>query len=63
MPTLKAEIRAPRETYQRNVTQCQDPYAMHTLGCQIYRKSRRIRASGQGAICRYVGLGVGFGCF
>lgn len=38
----------------------QEPYAMHAQHCQTYRKSGRIRASGQWAICPYGGLGVGF---
>ena len=46
-----------------NVTQSQDPYAMHTLSHQIYRRSGRIRTSGRGMICRDGRLGVGFRYF
>jgi len=57
----KRKSKAPRETYPRNASVIQEPYAMHIQDCQSYRKSCHIRTSGPWAVYRHYWLAANFG--
>lgn len=59
----KRKSKAPRETYPRNASVIQEPYAMHIQDCQSYRKSCHIRTSGPWAVYRHYWLAANFGHF